>query len=352
MRTLSRVFAISIALASFGLRLGAWVPPEPPAMIIPVVNGAPQPVPPVIDIGVVKPGRPQTITQTLTNDTGLPIFVESITVASEGFQLVSPFFEAFSVADLTSFKIAVMATGEGAGPITGTLDIEWFWNGNHTSATIELLAEVDLVDAEAPNLALFQATFEGRVVDTGLSVVGIAQPPEIRAEAALWGFRGLWVGHAGPASPSFVQHFFPDTRPLTRIEFWFDPNSLAMPSGGAETIASVNDYGTPMGWLELSFQHGSFQLRALTRLDSGAIAATAWLPIPDEPALLTFDWWTGRPGEYEGGVRVRHSKQPAAELRTPLLNFLRVRNARLGAVRNISDATEGAIYFDNLAIHY
>lgn len=352
MRTLSRVLAISIALAAFGIRLGALVTPEPPVMIIPVVNGAPQPVPPVIDIGVVKPGRPQTITQTLTNDTGQPIVVESITVPSAGFQLVGVVSQAFTVADLTSFKISVMATGEGAGPITGNLVIEWVWNHVHSTATISLLAEVDLVDAEAPNLALFQATFEGRSIDTGLSVLGVAQPPQVRPEAALAGFQGLSVGHAGPASPSFVQRFFSDARPMARVEFRFDPNSLALAAENAETIVSLNDYGTPVAWLEMRFRQGGYQLRAATRLDNGATIATRWLPIADEPANLTFDWWTGLTGQYEGGVRIRLTRQVVAELRTPNLSFLRARSARLGAVGTIADATEGEIYFDDLAIRY
>jgi|CXWL01.1.fsa_nt_gi hypothetical protein len=353
MRTALRVFAISIALAIFGFPLAAMVTPEPPAMIIPVVNGAPQPVPPVIDIGVVKPGRPQTITQTLTNDTGQPIVVQSISVASPGFQLVGLINQAFTVNDLTSFKISVMATGEGAGPITGYLVIEWVWNDIPSSASIRLDAEVDLVESEAPNLALFEANFEGRMLPFGLSVLGVPQPPQVRPEAALAGFQGLWVGHAGPASPSFVQRFFPDARAMARVEFLFDPNSLALAAeNAAETIVSLNDYGTPVGWLEMRFRQGGYQLRAATRLDNGATIATQWLPIPDEPAHLTFDWWTGLTGQYEGGVRIRLTQQELAELRTPNLNFPRARSARLGAVGNVADATEGAIYFDDLAIRY
>lgn len=338
--------ALSVLMILLGLSQPAAATADPPALLVVVVNGTPQPVPPIIDIGVVKPRRVQTITQTLTNTTGVELPISSITVVAGAFDLGPPSW-AEMIPPGGSFAVTVMATGEGTGPITGLLQI--VWGGVYGSATIDLKANVDLVDAEAPNLALAKTGFETGTLAPFAAAIGLPAP-QVTAAAALSGTYGLAVAHSGSTTPSFIQYFFPNLRPLVRGQVTFDPNSLEIPNSAAEIIVSVNDYGLPIAWLEVHRNRLNFELRVVARLDNGTTGASGWLTIPDAPAQLVFDWWAGSPGNYEGGVRVRHSTGFAIEYRSTGLNFPRVRNLRYGAVSAVSPATVGSFYFDEAAV--
>jgi hypothetical protein len=350
MRSLSRALPLLLLLTPTP-PAAAYVPPPPEPLGIVLIGGDLQPVPPIIDIGRVKPKTATVVSQTLNNECELAIPVQSITVVdgTDEFELISLAMPGSLVKPDESFIITVAATGEGSGIITGQLLIDW--GGGFGSATLELVAYVDLVDASIPELAVVQTGFEG-----GLPGFLLAAPtgpaPLVTSAAALQGEKGLAVSHAGGTTVSFVQHFFPDTRGLARSEVWFDPNSFELHGSTPETILQLSDYGLPIAWLELQRVRGPLQIRVAARLDNGTTAPSAWLVLPDEPTNLVFDWWVGKPNLYPGGVRVRLSNGTAVEHRSTSLNFPRARSIRFGAVANVATATEGTIYFDDVTLRY
>jgi hypothetical protein len=341
-----------IILTAFAsLWLGSFPAPAldtPPIGIVIDVTGAPQPVPPLIDIGVVKPGRPQTLTQPFLNNTGETLVIESAGVDEGDFTSTYLVANGGTIPPGGAFSISVTASATVSGLATGSLEIQLasglVWN-------IDLLAQVDVVDASVPDLSVAQTGFESGTMAP--FAVPISLPaPQVNATAALAGSLGLAVPHTASTSASFVQYFFPNPRELARMEFLFDPNSLEIPNSTPEVIAAVNDYGLPIGWLEIRRMRSSFELRVSARLDNGATGSSPWVLKSDGPMSLVFDWWAGHPGIYEGGVRLRCGEGCVTEFRSAGLNFSRIRNARAGAVSGISTAAVGNAYFDALAVRY
>jgi hypothetical protein len=350
MRYLSRA-PFLLLLATTTLPVSAYVPPSPAPLGI-IQNGAHlQPVPPIIDIGVVKPKRLTIVTQELNNECEIAIPVESITVleGAAEFELVALEMPGPSVAPSESFTITVATTGEGSGLVTGKLLIAW--GGNFGTATLDLVAFVDLVDASIPELAVVQTGFESGL--PGFLLVAPTGPaPLVTSVAALQGEKGLAVSHEGGTTLSFVQHFFPDTRELVRAEMAFDPNSIELQGITPETLLQLSDYGLPIAWLELQRNRGPLQIRVAARLDNGSTATSAWLTLPDAPTTWVFDWWAGKPNLYPGGVRVRLGNGTTVEHRSSALNFPRARSVRFGAVANVAAATEGSVFFDAVTLRY
>lgn len=321
-------------------------PPASPIGIVIDVTGTPTPVPPVIDIGVVKPGRPQTLTQPFLNNTGSPLVIQSAAVLAGDFS--ASLDVVTTVPDGGTFNVLVTAEGEGSGPIEGTLEIQL---AGGLAWGIALEAYVDLVDAEAPLLALASTGFEsGTAAPFGTPAMYPAPP--VSATAALAGAKGVAIPHTGSTTPSYLHYFFPDTRKLARATFQFDPNSLGILANNPETIAGFYDYGLPIAWLELRRNREVFQLRVHTRLDNGTTGTSGWVNIPDAPQTLTFDWWAGEAGNFEGGVRVRCGQGGVAEYRSTALNYSRIRHARVGAVAGVSSSVVGHWYLDDLRVAY
>lgn len=310
-----------------------------------------QPVPPIIDIGIVRPLVPAVVTQTVRNECDFAISVEaiSLTEGTHEFELVVLDMPESILQPQESFTITVAATGEGSGLVTGKLLIEW--GGDLGTASLDLVAYVDLVDASIPELAVVQTGFESGL-PSFLLVAPTGSAPVVTSEAALTGEKGLAVGHAGNTTISFVQHFFPDIRELARAEIGFDPNSVELHGSTVETFLQLSDYGLPIAWLEIQRNRGPLQIRGAARLDNGTTATSAWLSLPDAPTNLVFDWWAGKPNLYPGGVRVRLSNGTSVEHRSTGLNFPRARSVRIGAVANVAAATEGSFYFDDLTLRY
>lgn len=338
------------AFASLWLALSfpALAVDAPPIGIVKNETGAPTPVPPLIDIGVVKPGRPQTLTQPFVNNSGETLVIESAAVNEGDFSSSYLAAHGGTVPPGGSFVVAVTANAAVSGPATGSLEIEL---ASGLVWEIDLLAQVDVVDAMVPELWVAQTGFEsGSTAPFGAPLMYPAPP--VSAAAALEGSLGVAVPHTASTTPSYLHFFFPDTRAVARAEFWFDPNSLEVPSASPETIAGYFDYGLPIAWLEIRRNRYSYQLRVSARLDNGSTGTSAWVMIADGPLPLVFDWWAGSPGVYEGGVRVRCGADCATEFRSTGLNFSRIRNARVGAVSGVSTAAVGNTYLDELRLSY
>lgn len=344
-----KFIALAIAAALPGQLLALDPPTAPPLVIEIDLMGTPQPVPPLIDYGAVKPGRPQGVTQPMINETGFPLLVESVYIVNGNFELTSPFPALTSVPSGGSFTVSVSANGEGSGETIGLLAIEW-GNGLGTGY-VDLRANVDVVDAMLPELSVAQTGFEsGSTAPFGAPITYPAPP--VSAAAALVGSLGAAISHTASTTPSYLHFFFPSTRALARADFRFDPNSLEIPNSTPETIAGYYDYGLPIAWLEIRRFRSFYELRVSARLDNGSTGSSDWVVVADAPLPLVFDWWAGSPGVYEGGVRVRCGEGCATELRSTGLNFPRIRNARVGAVSGVSTAAVGNAYLDELRISY
>ncbi|MDX1996430.1 MAG: hypothetical protein SF066_01825 [Thermoanaerobaculia bacterium] len=344
----------TIKLAAFtslwlALSFPALAVDTPPIGIQPSDTGAPQPVPPLIDIGVVKPGRPQTLTQPFLNSTNETLVIESAVVDEGDFSSSFLLAQGGTIPPGGTFTIAVTANAAVSGPATGSLEIQLasglVWD-------IDLFAQVDVVDASVPELSVAQTGLEaGSTAPFGAPLMYPAPP--VSAAAALVGSLGVAIPHTASTTPSYLHVFFPDARALARTEFRFDPNSLEIPNATPETIAGYYDYGLPTAWLEIRrFRTSFYQLRVAARLDNGSTGASDWVTVADGPLPLVFDWWAGSPGVYEGGVRVRCGVGCATEFRSTGLNFPRIRNARVGAVSGVSTAAVGNAYLDELRLSY
>lgn len=338
------------AFASLWLALSfpALAVDAPPIGIQPSETGAPQPVPPLIDIGVVKPGRPQTLTQPFLNSTNETLVIESAVVDEGDFSSSSLVANGGTIPPGGTFTIAVTANAAVSGPATGSLEIQLasglVWN-------IVLSAQVDVVDAMVPELLVAQTGFESGSTAPFGSPITYPAPP-VSAAAALVGSLGVAIPHTASTTPSYLHFFFPSTRALARTDFRFDPNSLEIPNSTPEAIAGYYDYGLPIAWLEIRRFRSFYELRVSARLDNGSTGASDWVSVADGPLPLVFDWWAGSPGVYEGGVRVRCGAGCATEFRSTGLNFPRIRNARVGAVSGVSTAAVGNAYLDELRLSY
>lgn len=311
------------------------------------ILGTPQAVPPVIDIGLVKPGRSQSVTQTLINSAGVPLPIQAVQVVAGDFTLVGPSPTDTTLPSPGSFAVTVATSGQTPGVITGQLEIQW--GAPYGSTTVALTANVDLVDWMAPSLAFVATGFEQGSL-APFAVPASLPAPQITTGAALVGAHGLAVAHTGGTTPSFLQYFFPSPREVVRGLVTLNPNGLVLEI--PEAIAAVNDYGLPLATLELRRKGTGYQLRVLGRLDDGTTAPSAWVGVPTTSSELVFDWWAGHPGEYQGGVRVRCGAGCSAEVRSASLNFSRARNLRFGAVSGVAASTVGSFFLDEVGVRY
>jgi hypothetical protein len=326
--------------------------------VVRVLNGPTYPPgPPVevddtVDFGATRPGVAGAARKiSILNDGGTDLRITAVHLSGNAFR----FRSAAPKLPLTiggfngeSF-LEIEPTGQGSGYQRETLTLEH--DGPGGVITLTLIVNVDPVDGKPWFSDPAAHGFESGNLSGWTGTYGTA--PTVTQAAALRGSYGMDASFDGVTAQSFVFMNLPARKSLIRAEFRFDPNSFALPEGIQQSIAAfVTADGTPVGWMQLKKKDG-YWVRVVARLDGGSQAASEWVPLPDQPQVMTFDWWAASAaGANDGGVRVRQNWTNTSELRTLDNDQLGVDQFRLGALWGVVDATEGHLYFDDVTLRY
>jgi hypothetical protein len=135
--------------------------------------------------------------------------------------------------------------------------------------------------------------------------------------------------------------------------FYFDPNSITMTSGDAHAIFQGRmDTSTVVVRIDLRFNQGNYQIRAVLANDAGGFTGTTWVTISDTPHFIEFDWRAATAaGANDGGLTLWVDGVQQANLMGIDNDTHRVDLVRLGAVAGIDTGTRGTYYFDAFESH-
>jgi hypothetical protein len=134
-----------------------------------------------------------------------------------------------------------------------------------------------------------------------------------------------------------------------RARFYFDPNSIPMGNNNAHLIFQgfSGSGNTQVLQLELRFQAGGYQLRALLVNDAKGWTSTNWIPIGDAPHAIELDWRAATAaGANNGGLTFWIDGVQQADLTGVDNDTRRIDRVYLGAASGIDNGTRGAYYFD------
>lgn len=326
--------------------------------VVRVLNGPTYPPgPPVkvddtVDFGATRPGVAGAARKiSVLNDGGTDLRITAVHLSGNAFR----FRSAAPAVPLTiggfngESYFEIEPTGQGSGHQRETLTLTHDGPGGVIALT--LIVNVDPVDGKPWFSDPVALGFESGNLAGWTGTYGTA--PAVTQAAALRGGYGMDASFDGVTAQSFVFMNLPARKPLIRAEFRFDPNSFALPEGIQQSIAAfVAADGTPIGWMQLKKKDG-YWVRVVARLDGGSQAASEWVPLPDQPQGMTFDWWAASAaGANDGGVRVRQNGTNTSELRTLDNDQLGVDQFRLGALWGVVGETEGHLYFDDVTLRY
>ncbi len=326
--------------------------------VVRVLNGPTYPPgPPVeaddaVDFGATRPGVVGAARKiSILNDGGTDLRITAVHLSGNAFR----FRSAAPTVPLTiggfngESYFEIEPTGQGSGYQRETLTLEH--DGPGGVITLTLIVNVDPIDGKPWFSDPAAHGFESGDLSGWTGTYGTA--PTVTQAAALRGSYGMDASFDGVTAQSFVFMNLPARKSLIRAEFRFDPNSFALPEGIQQSIAAfVAADGTPIGWMQLRNKDG-YWVRVVARLDDGSQATSGWMPLPDQPQVMTFDWWAASAaGANDGGVRVRQNGTNTSELRTLDNDQLGVDQFRLGALWGVVDETEGHLYFDDVTLRY
>ena len=88
-------------------------------------------------------------------------------------------------------------------------------------------------------------------------------------------------------SNGYVSHQNPSAVANYNARFYFDPNSIYIPSGETPTIFTVVGNGEQ---IQMRFSSGDHQLRSMWADDANNISYSPWFPISDDPHAVELDW--------------------------------------------------------------
>lgn len=151
-----------------------------------------------------------------------------------------------------------------------------------------------------------------------------------------------------PSKPIAIQVPEPASWHPNAWRFYFDPNSIPMPSGDAHFIVQ-GFAGTSTGLLrvELRFLSSAYQLRA-SLLNDGAIwISTDWFTITDAPHYIEIDWRAATTvGANDGGLTLWIDGIQQQDLLGIDNDARRIDHVRLGALTGLDAGTRGTYCFD------
>jgi hypothetical protein len=169
----------------------------------------------------------------------------------------------------------------------------------------------------------------------------------VSAAAALVGTNGLQAV-IDDTNAIYLTDDTPNGELRYRARFYFDPNSISMPSGSAHVIFR-GFMGTSTQVVRMEFRNssGNYQVRAALINDGSTWTNSGWLTISDAPHVIEFDWQaaTGA-GANNGGLSLWIDGVQQASLGGVDNDTRRVDRVRLGAVAGLDTGTSGTYFFD------
>ncbi len=131
--------------------------------------------------------------------------------------------------------------------------------------------------------------------------------------------------------------------------FYFDPNSVSIPSGETVNIYQVkDDTGALALTLQLRQVYGEYQVRASALDDNQQITYTRWVALSDEAHAIELFWRTAdEPGANNGNSNIAVDDEEKWVI-YPLDNdTIHVDIAQLGVISPTTSAISGTIFFDD-----
>ncbi len=213
-------------------------------------------------------------------------------------------------------------------------------SGNRAAVTetVRLTTTSDLIFANGFETGTLSA-WSSSVTDSGdLSAT---------SAAALVGSRGM-AAVIDDTNTLYVTDGAPSAETRYRARFYFDPNSITLPSGSSHTLFNgVQSPSTQILSVDLRRSASQYQLRATIRPDSGSSVATSWFNISDATHFIEVDWRAATGvGANDGYLTFWIDGAQQANLTGVDNDTRRVDEARLGVVSAPNAGTSGTEYFD------
>ena len=206
-----------------------------------------------------------------------------------------------------------------------------------------------LTPTNTPSLSdlIFADGFESGSLSAWTSNTNDGGDLSASAAAALVGTTGL---HAviDDTKTIYLTDDTPNAEPRYRARFYFDPNSITVPSGTAHLIfRGFAGSSTQVLRMEFRYSSGNYQIRAALTNDGSSWTNTSWFMISDAPHSIEFDWQaaTGA-GTNNGGLTLWIDNIQQASLSGIDNDTRRIDRIRLGAVAGLDAGTSGTYFFD------
>ena len=169
----------------------------------------------------------------------------------------------------------------------------------------------------------------------------------VSAAAALVGAQGLQV-RLDDNNPIFVTDVRPNAETRYRARFYFDPNTILMPSGNDHSL--LHGYtGTSTLVLRIQFRYfnGGYQVQGGLLDDSSNWLTTPWSTITDAYHVIELDWRTSTgAGLNNGGLTLWIDKMQRGQINGIDNDSRRIDRVQLGAVAGIDSSSRGTYYLD------
>jgi YD repeat-containing protein len=196
-------------------------------------------------------------------------------------------------------------------------------------------------------LPLFADGFESGNLSAWSSSVTDSGNLSVSAAGALVGNYGLQAV-INNTNPKYVQDDTPTAENHYWARFYFDPNTVNIPSGSHFLFFGYNSVNVQLVRIEFAKNGGAYQVRASARLDGVSVnfATTNWYTISDAAHSIEFEWQASSAAGANNGYLALLLDGALQQILTGLDNDARLMDyVRLG-VGGVPSGTSGTEYFD------
>jgi hypothetical protein len=206
--------------------------------------------------------------------------------------------------------------------------------------------ELAIGDVPVPDL-IFAEGFESGDLSAWLVQRTDGTDLSVSPSAAIAGGYGLQAV-VNDTNAIFVQDIRPAAETRYRVRFYFDPNSIVMPTGKGFYIFEGLATGAAVVFrAELRYVQGDYEIRADTVDDSGVTRNTGLIPIRDQMHIIELDWRAATAaGANDGGLTLWIDGVQAADISGLDNDTKYVDSVKLGAISGMVSGMNGSCYFD------
>ena len=133
--------------------------------------------------------------------------------------------------------------------------------------------------------------------------------------------------------------------------FYFDPNSVAIPTGESFGIFQGEDANSGAVFqVELRSENDTYQIQVSTRDDNAQTQQTGWLDITGQLHAIQVEWVSASaPEAVDGHLYLWVDNQEAAQIEDLDSDTLHIDQVALGVLSPSSSEISGSVYFDDFA---